>query len=93
MKTAAMTETVIRVPVIPGCNADKGSIQSICAYVKLLEGVKTIHLLPYHDYGENKYQLVGREYPLKGVHRVTEADVAPLKQVVQQAGFTCQIGG
>ncbi len=29
-----------------------------------MQNVDTIHLLPYHSFGENKYNLLGRQYPM-----------------------------
>ncbi len=41
-----------------------------------MSGVDTIHLLPYHTFGENKYTLLGRIYPM-GVPAHTQKTTWP----------------
>lgn len=88
-----LSDTVIRVPTIPGVNATKEGIASICQYAKTLTGIGTIHLLPYHTYGENKYGLLEKEYLMKDTRSLTQEEVQELKQVVEDNGFRCVIGG
>ncbi|HKS32539.1 MAG TPA: glycyl-radical enzyme activating protein [Enterobacteriaceae bacterium] len=49
----------IRVPLIPGFNADKASIKAITRFAADRLGVNEIHFLPYHTLGINKYHLLG----------------------------------
>lgn len=94
---ASIARTVVRIPVIPGFNDGIGSaggeIRKICRFAKTLPGVDTIHLLPYHTYGENKYRLTGKEYSLKGVTALAEQDLGGLAGIVEEEGFTCILGG
>jgi len=53
----------------------------------------TIHLLPYHSFGENKYNLLGRQYPLSEAKSIAEASMATLKATIESSGFNCHIGG
>lgn len=50
---------IIRVPLIPGFNADKTSIKAITRFAADRLRVKEIHFLPYHTLGINKYHLLG----------------------------------
>ena len=93
LSVAQMTQTVVRIPVIPGFNMDTESVRKIGRFAKKLPGVKTVHLLPYHTYGQNKYELLGKSYPLAGVKNLRDEDVENLRLVVEQEGFTCLIGG
>lgn len=86
-------KAVIRVPTIPGVNADEKSISEICDFAATLTGVDTIHLLPYHNYGENKYALLGRPYPMVNTPSPTKNEMDVLKAVVEKKGFHCIIGG
>ena len=90
---ASLTQTIVRVPTIPGVNASKEEILKICRFAKTLPGVRTIHLLPYHTYGENKYSLLGRSYPMEGTKKLTPEEVSSLEAVVTGEGFECVIGG
>ena len=45
---------VIRVPVVPDFNYDDKTIHGILSFAKE-QGIKEVHLLPYHTFGINKY--------------------------------------
>ncbi|BBF42473.1 pyruvate formate-lyase activating enzyme [Lachnospiraceae bacterium KM106-2] len=88
-----LTKTIVRVPVIPGFNNRKEDILSIASYAKELSGVDTLHLLPYHSYGENKYGLLGRDYFMKDTKTLSETEIEGLKEIVESQGLKCIIGG
>ena len=88
-----ITQTVIRVPVIPGFNNTDREISDICKFVKILHNIQTIHLLPYHTYGENKYALLGRQYGMPEIKSPSEEEMQHLKELVEQQNFRCVIGG
>ena len=52
----------IRVPLIPGFNADRDSIGAIVDTAASLGTVQEIHFLPYHTLGMGKYALLGLPY-------------------------------
>lgn len=52
----------IRVPLIPGFNADRASISAITDTAASLGTVQEIHFLPYHTLGMGKYALLDLPY-------------------------------
>ena len=92
-RISKITKTVIRVPVIPEFNSSENSIMEISKFAKTLNNINTIHLLPYHTYGENKYKLLGREYPMKEVRDLSSEEIEGLKKIVESQGMNCIIGG
>lgn len=90
---SGIANTVIRVPVIPGFNDSEKDIAEICRFAKTLHNIHTIHLLPYHTYGENKYALLGREYQMPDIKSPSEEEMQRLKEIVEREGFRCVIGG
>ncbi|WP_421280981.1 glycyl-radical enzyme activating protein [Aeromonas taiwanensis] len=52
----------IRVPLIPGFNADEASISAIVDSAASLGTVQEIHFLPYHTLGVGKYALLDQPY-------------------------------
>ncbi len=88
-----LTKMLIRVPVIPEFNSSEKSILDICRFAKGLNNVNTIHLLPYHTYGENKYDLLGRDYFMKDLRKLEDNEIGSLKEIVESEGFKCIIGG
>jgi pyruvate formate lyase activating enzyme len=50
---------IVRVPLIDEVNANKENIQRMCEFLKRSTQVKSVELLPYHDFGESKYSAIG----------------------------------
>jgi glycyl-radical enzyme activating protein/glucokinase-like ROK family protein len=84
----------VRVPLIPGFNADE---QCITAIAELLLGVdglsKEVCFLPYHTFGRAKYRALGRDYPWEARQRLTDAEVHTLAQLAEARGLHVRIGG
>ena len=85
--------TIVRVPVIPEFNCDKESIHNIAEFTKSLGNVKEIHLLPYHKFGLNKYECLGRKYNVNDNIKTPSEDVMlELKKIVEDIGLKCNVG-
>lgn len=90
---SSITNTVVRVPIIPGFNATEKDIVDICRFVKMLHNIHTLHLLPYHTYGENKYALLGKQYEIPDIKSPSEEEMLHLKEIVERESLQCIIGG
>ena len=86
-------ELIIRVPVIPGFNDTESEILDIAKFAKTLNGVKELHLLPYHRLGADKYKALGRDYLMEDAKLIPDEHIQSLKKVVETTGLICQIGG
>ncbi len=84
---------IIRVPVIPTFNDTEGEIADIAKFAAALPNVNELHLLPYHRFGKDKYDGLGRPYLMGDLPSPTEAHMQTLKTVVERYGLKCQIGG
>lgn len=93
LRISFITKVIVRVPVIPGFNDNEEEIQAIGEFAQLMSNVDTIHLLPYHNYGENKYSLLGRIYPMGNTTSNPDEKIQQLKRKVESMGFACHIGG
>ena len=87
------SQFIIRVPVIPEFNADPDSIRDIARVASALPGVNELHLLPYHDLGSNKYGMLGKGYELFGIRTPEKEYMEYLKEIVEEEGLNCKIGG
>lgn len=93
-RIAQLAKTVIRVPTIPTVNATEEEFARIADFAKTLPGVDTIHVLPYHTYGENKYGLMGEAYPMgEEIKPLEKEDAAQFCRVVEERGLRCVVGG
>lgn len=90
---APLNITVIpRIPLIPGYTMDSDNLNEIVMFVKDL-GIKEIHLLPFHQYGGNKYTFLIKTYMLENLQPPSEETVLHLKNQMEQLGFNVLIGG
>lgn len=83
---------IIRVPVIPSCNDSRENIKRV-SYIANKNNIKEVHLLPYHSLGKEKYNQLQRDYELKSLNNLKESDVEYLKDIVENSGLKCVIGG
>lgn len=92
-RISSITRLVVRVPVIPGFNNTKEDILQIARFARTLQNVDTLHLLPYHNLGSNKYKLLGRDYEMEGLPNMHPEELIDFKELVEQEGLQCVIGG
>ena len=83
---------VIRVPDIPDFNYDDETIYEILSFAKE-QGIKEVHLLPYHTFGINKYHQMGITYPMKTTKSLTNEDLKEYKKIGENMGLSIKIGG
>lgn len=81
-------EVIARIPVIPTFNDSANDAHHLSQ--RLIElGIDRVNLLPYHNFGENKYRLLTREYPcaaLSNLHKEDQAFIAYSK-IFESYGF------
>jgi len=82
----AKVDLQVRMPLIKGINDDKNSLEKVAAYL-LAVGIEKIELIPYHNFGEAKYEKIGREYRLKGLSRYSDADLQMARMTLDRAGI------
>lgn len=82
-------QMIIRVPMIPGLNNSEENIEKTATFVRNLGNVEKMELLPYHRFGESKYDRTKwtGTYPLKGLDALNENDIQPLKEIVKSFGL------
>ncbi len=69
-----------RIPVIPDFNASLEDAAGIAALLKEA-GACQVQLLPFHQFGENKYHKLCREYAYENVAALHEDDLKDYRQI------------
>ena len=96
MKIASskMCKLIIRVPVIPGFNDTEAELLAIAKYAESLPGVDEINILPYHNYGEGKYEGLGRSYDMGKAPLMETSRMEQFKAAIErETNLYCKIGG
>lgn len=77
---------VVRIPVIDGVNSDIGNIRKTARFVKDNIAVPKLELLPYHSFGDSKYEALGLEKP-SGQFKTPSAEyMEELNKAVEDEG-------
>ena len=53
--------------------------------MKTLSNVEKLEVLPYHTLGENKYEKMGIEYPLKGVPQLSKEEAVRAENIIRKS--------
>ena len=79
-------EVLPRLPVIPNYN---DSIEDAKGFVRRLKevGAKKVQLLPFHQFGENKYHMLGREYAFTNVRALHPEDLKDFQKIFLDEGI------
>ena len=72
----------VRTPVIPGFNDNESTIRTIAEHIKPYPNI-SYEMLAYHRLGTQKYQFLGREYPL-GEVRLDSTKMSLLTHTAQE---------
>ena len=75
-----------RIPVIPGFNDSVNDAKNLARVIKEAGGTKC-QLLPFHQFGENKYEQLGREYAYKDVTAYHREDLEDYRQTFIENGI------
>ena len=84
---------VIRLPLIPGINDDNDNLIKTAEFVKRLEGNVELNVLPYHNYGMDKYEKLGMEYTLASLKPYGKEELRLVEKQLFRTGVRFSIGG
>lgn len=83
---------IVRIPVIPGFNDSLEDAGRFCGVLPKM-GVTRVHLLPFHQYGEKKYENLGVPYLYKNVSQIHREDLTEYRDIFIRNGIDTLIGG
>jgi len=93
-RVSTIRPTIIRIPVVPGCNDSDDNISATARFAtELGENLKRIELLPYHKFGTQTYGRLGRKYELIDIEPPSDDHMKRLKEIIESCGVRAQIGG
>ncbi|MDR0445921.1 MAG: glycyl-radical enzyme activating protein [Oscillospiraceae bacterium] len=83
--------TTLRLPLIPEYNNSPEAIEALAHIAKQYAPDAAVSILPYHRYGENKYQALGMRYPLAELRENTASELDAAKVIFEKHGFKCEV--
>jgi len=88
MKAAIATgkEVLPRIPVIPGFNDSLEDAAGFAAALRKV-GAARAQLLPFHQFGENKYKLLGKKYAYDKTPPLRQEDLLEFQESLRRAGI------
>lgn len=90
---AGRKETILRVALIPGVN-DREEFKKIIQFVKNTgSSINEIHILPFHQFGDYKYEQLGRDYGMADQSTENEENIKWCREYASAQGFYTDIGG
>lgn len=79
-------QILIRIPVIPGFNDSLDDALSFSLKLKELD-IHTCQLLPFHQFGENKYHLLNKPYVYEDVPSLHKEDLIEYQNIFKSNGI------
>jgi pyruvate formate lyase activating enzyme len=84
---------IVRVPVIPGYNDSVKNVEAMARFLGGLKSVEAVELLPYHNLGVPKYEVLGREYALHNLQPPTMDALETIRGLIEAEGLKVVIEG
>ncbi len=83
----------IRIPIIPGFNDDKENIEMTAQFVKSLDNVEQIDILPYNSGGLEKAARLAGDFDIMKIVESGDGEMENIKESFQKYGFKITVGG
>lgn len=79
-------DILVRMPLIPDVNDDEENLLNTMDFLSKI-GIDRLSLLPFHQYGKNKYKSIGKEYKFEEYKPPSNDHVEKLNNIILSKGF------
>lgn len=86
-------EVIVRIPLIPGVNDDEKDVEEILGFLRSLENIHRLSLLPYHDLGKEKYKRFTLPYKIGTIQPPSRELIEKIRKRLESSGCQVTIGG
>lgn len=83
----------IRIPIIPGYTDSSRNIEQIIQLISPLRSIDKVSLIPYHNLGIRKYDMLDRTYDMNVAKPCSKEKLNRLKSLFDHSYFDVTIGG
>lgn len=81
---------VVRIPVIPNFNDGRENAKEFAKLFNEL-GITNVELLPFHQFGEQKYTFLDREYEMKDIPQLHTEELDYFKTILEEQQIACHV--
>lgn len=81
-----------RIPLIPGYTTKPKNLEQIADYATSL-GLKEVHILPFHQYGSQKYEYLNRHYTMADTPLLTNEEVQNIHDYFESRKIKAIVSG
>lgn len=78
--------TWIRYVVVPTWSDDDDSAHRLGEFIKDMNNIEKIEILPYHELGKHKWETMGEKYQLEGIHPPPKETLERIKNILESYG-------
>lgn len=92
MKEHPEKQLIVRIPLIPNMNDDRENIEAIASFIQSeLTSVSSVELLPFHNFGEQKYGWLDLPYACQNWPNMKQDDAAPFAALFVDKGIQVKV--
>jgi len=81
-------ELLVRIPIIPGFNSTSEDAHAFANLLKKYD-ISAIELLPFHQFGKNKYRSLNRPYAFEDAKQLDAGDLIFYQEIIKSYGIDC----
>ena len=83
---------ILRVPLVAGYNQTEDNVEEIADYIAAnLSNYHTVELLPFHNFGEQKYKKLGMSYQLTGKPNTSPEEISIYAEILAEKGLPVKV--
>lgn len=83
-----------RIPLVPKFNATKEEVANIGNFIKSCGKVQQVNLLPFHNFPENKYEMLGRRWEYSNDDELSDNKIEEFRDILSKtSGYKVIVGG
>jgi pyruvate formate lyase activating enzyme len=89
-------KVAIRIPLIPGFNDTDENIYAVAEFARQVNSsgnLTMVHILPYHAFGQSKYESLDRVYSMTDTKPPNDDSIKKILQIFESYGLPVQQGG
>lgn len=82
---------IVRLPLIPDYNCTLQDAKELMQFLLQLKSLTRVDILPFHNFGGNKYKQLGKAYRFDGRLNLKEKDVEEYETIFKEGGLPVKV--